>query len=558
MKITSIPQLYRNANRWREILAVLSKYGLAGWLGRFELPVPGNLLTAPDGEAISSLSREVRVRRALEELGPTFIKLGQVLSTRPDLVGAELADELAGLQSSAPADSFAWVRQVIEEDLGAPLEDCFRQFSETPIASASIGQVHQARLLCGTQVAVKVQHERIKQHAHVDTDILLGLAALAERLPEAQNYRPGAVAVEFQRTLLRELDFSHERRRIQQFGGYFHDAPGVRVPESYPDLCSQRVLTIEWLEGKKVSDPAVQQQSQEDREMLARRGAEAFLKMVFDHGVYHADPHPGNLIVMPDNVLGLIDFGMVGRLGDSLREDLEDMISAVVSHDSEMVAAGVIRVSATPPDLDEAALTTDIADFVDHYGNLPVGSFDLSGALRELIDVIRRHRIVLPPSLAMLLKLMIMLEGSVRSLAPQFSLVETLTPLRQKITKRRLSPARHARKIRRMFFEAEQLAEVLPRRLTSILQQVQAGRFDVHLDHRGLEPSVNRLVLGMLTSALFLGSSLMMSHRVLPLGFWPLEGQSAPGLAGCVLSGVLVLRLLRAISKSGRLEQKRK
>lgn len=556
MKISTIPQLYRNANRWREIVSVLSKYQLAGWLGRFELPIATNLLKDSEGAAISRISHEARVRRAMEELGPAFIKLGQVLSTRPDLVGAALADELVLLQSSAPEDKGDWIRSTIEADLCGTLEECFAEFEMQPVASASIGQVHRARLNDGRLVAVKVRHEHIQEQAAVDTDILIGLASLAERLPELKNYRPTAIATEFQRTLLRELDFSHERRRLEQFGEYFCKSDDVCVPAPIPELCSSRVLTAEWLEGRKVSDPELRSNGA-DLELVARRGAQAFLTMVFEHGVYHADPHPGNLIVLPGDRVGLIDFGMVGRLGDRMREDLEDMISAVVNNDSQMLTTVVTKVGSTPTDLDEAALGMDVADFVDHYGSQPISGLDLSGALHELIGIIRRHQIVLPASLAMLLKLMIMLEGTSRKLSPDFSLIEILAPLQRRALVRRFSPVRQARRMRRLFFETERLAETLPRRLGNLLEQVQSGRFDVHLDHRGLEPSVNRLVLGMMTSALFLGSSLMVSHGVMPIRIWPLEGTSAPGLAGVVLSAMLGLRLLRAISKSGRLERRK-
>ncbi len=441
MKITSIPQLYRNANRWREILSVLSKYGLAGWLSRFELPIATNLLKDADGEVLARMNHEARVRRAFEELGPTFIKLGQVLSTRPDLVGVAMADELAELQNSAPEDKPEWVRKVIEEDFEKPLEQCFAEFDTDPVASASIGQVHRARLADGRLMAVKVRHQHIEERVHVDTDILLGLAALAERLPELKNYRPSAVAAEFQRTLLRELDFSRERRRLEQFGVYFEGSETVRLPQPVADLCSQRVLTADWLEGLKVSDPRLPAQPGVDLELVAERGAQAFLKMIFEHGVYHADPHPGNLIVMPGNVVGLIDFGMIGRLSDPMREDLEDMISAILNHDPDMLAAVVVRVGSAPIDLDEAALTVELADFVDHFGSQPVGEFDLGGALHELVGIIRRYQIVLPASLGMLIKLLVMLEGTAQLLSPEFSLLEVLAPLRKKMMRRRLSPA---------------------------------------------------------------------------------------------------------------------
>jgi ubiquinone biosynthesis protein len=557
MRIRTIPQVYRNVNRWREIIAVLSKYGLAGWLSRFDIAFAKGLFKNRSGQVLADASRETRIRFALEELGPTFIKLGQVMSTRPDLVGADLAEELEKLQTDVPADPPAAVAELIEEELGRPLDEIFLEFCETPVASASIGQVHRARLQTGEDVAVKVQRRHIARVVRVDLDILQGLAQLAERLPDLEGYRPGATVAEFQRALRRELDFDRERRHMDEFRRHFNGSPLVRIPRPFPELSTDRVLVMEWLDGVPLSSPRAIAQSGMDLDAVARHGAELYLDMIFRHGLYHADPHPGNLLLLENESIGLLDYGMVGRIDDALREDIEELLLAIVDQDSQRVGAIVMRVGATPPGLDEASLNVDLADFVAQYGHQPVERFELADALREMTEVVRRHRIVLPASMTMLLKVLVMLEGAGRRLTPSFSLVEVLKPYRKKMMARRMSPSRHLRKARRIAYEIEQLAEVFPRRLRDILQQVQAGRFDVHLDHRGLEPSVNRLVLGMLTSALFLGSVLFVTNDVLPLGFWPLEGVSAPGLLGVGLSAYLGMRLLRAINKSGHLERRR-
>ncbi|MEM6328952.1 MAG: AarF/UbiB family protein [Planctomycetota bacterium] len=564
IKISTIPQVYRNVSRWREILGVLSKYGLADWLSRFELPIGQGWLRDNNGQQLREMSRDERIRRALEELGPTFIKLGQLLSTRPDQVGVPLAEELAKLQSGTPADGVEWVRGVIAEDFGREVEACFATFEEQPVASASIGQVHRATLNDGRAVAVKVLHEGIRERVHVDSDILIGMAELAERLPELRNYRPVATAQEFQRTIRRELDFTHERRRLEQFAAYFEGDDRIRMPAAVETLCSQRVMTAEWLDGRQASDPELRSlYSGEQLSETARHGAEVFTEMIFDHGVYHADPHPGNVLVMPDGAIGLIDFGMVGRLTDSMREDLEDMVVAVVSNEPSRLTSVLVRVGATPPELDEAELAADIGDFVEYYGNQSVGGLDLAAALTELVEIIQRRQVTLPAAVSMLLKMLVQLEGTARLLSPNFSLLEVIQPQQRKMMLRRYSPLRRAKKAGRIYNEFEQLAEVFPQRLRDILQQVQSGKFDVHLDHRGLEPSVNRLVLGMMTSALFLGASLLLSRSVWPIATpdWPvvrlLSGVSLPGLAGLALSGLLGLRVLRAISKSGRLERRK-
>lgn len=549
MRIPSIPQFFRHVNRVREILAILSKYGLADWLSRFDIPIARGMFKNRNGETLSQLSREVRIRLALEELGPTFIKLGQILSTRPDQVGNDLAAELSKLQCEVPADSAEQVRHTIENELGLPVAELFASFELTPVASASIGQVHRATLASGEEVAVKVQHAKIESRVRVDLEILKGLAILAERLPELRVYRPQAMTAEFQRMLRRELDFSREQRHLKQFARNFAGDERVRVPRCYPDLSTARVITLEWLDGVKLSDTAPGQNGNLDLSVVARNGAELYLEMIFRHGLYHADPHPGNLLLMPKNAIGLLDFGMVGRLDVTLQENIEDMLMAIVAKDAQQLTSLVMRVGAIPLGLDEPLLSADLTDFVDHYGNQPMDDFDLAGALTEFVEITRRYNIVLPASLAMLLKVLVMLEGTAKRLQPNFSLMELIEPYRKGMLARRMSPLRQTKKLLRIYGEMEQLAEILPRRLRDILSQVQSGKFDVHLDHRGLMPSVNRLVWGMLTSSLILGSTLLLSHNV-----WPVWGVSAPGVIGMMLSGLLALRLMWAISKSGRLD----
>jgi ubiquinone biosynthesis protein len=546
MRISTIPQLYRNMNRWGEILSILSKYGLAGWLSRFDFLPGKSLLKNRDGQVLAKERRETRIRMALEELGSTFIKLGQILSTRPDVVGPELAAELEKLQTEVPADSLQQVSAVFAEELGRPIEDCFAEFSTEAEASASIGQVHRAMLHTGELVAVKVQHPSIKQRMRVDLEILTGLAQLAERLPELQPYRPTQIVAEFQRLVRRELDFTCERRHLEHFVRAFGRSEEVKIPFSYAALSTERVLVMEWLEGVPLSDPAAVRASGVDLANLARMGAEAYLEMIFRHGVYHADPHPGNILLMPDGKIGLLDFGMVVRMDEKTREDIEELLIAIVDQDATRLCSVVMRVGDVPAGLDETSLGIDLADFVAHYANQAVDRLELGSALAEMIEIMLQYRIVLPSPMSLLLKVLIMLEGTAKRLSPNFSLMEVLQPYQRKIMARRLSP------VKRFAYEIQELAEVLPRRLRDILQQVQSGSFDVHLDHRGLEPSVNRLVLGMMTSALFLGSSLLVTD-----GVWPLWGVSVPGTAGFVMSGLLGLRVLHAINKSGKLDRRK-
>ena len=551
MRISAIPQIYRNVNRWGEILSILSKYGLADWLSRFDFSLGKSWLKNSSGEVLAHESRESRIRMAMEELGPTFIKLGQIMSTRPDIVGGELADELQKLQTRVPADDLQSITSTIEAELGQPIDKVFAEFSDEPVASASIGQVHRARLHTGEEVAVKVQHHGIQQVVHVDLDILSGLAQLATKIPELRPYRPQATVAEFQRALRRELDFTRERRNLEQFVTAFAGNDRVKIPCSYPDHCSERVLVMEWLEGTPMSEPEQIRKMEIDLTAVTRTGAEIYLEMIFHLGLYHADPHPGNMLVMPDGAIGLLDFGMVARIEESLREDFEDMLLAIVKQDATRLAAIVTRVGSVPATLDETSLRLDLADYVAHYAYQSVEHFELAAALTEMFDLMRRYEIVLPSAMALLLKVLVMLEGTAQKLQPEFCLMEVLEPFQKKIVAQRLSPKRQLRKARQIAYEMQQLAEVVPRRVSDILQQVQSGRFEVHLDHRGLETSINRLVLGMLTSALFIGSVLLINNLV-----WPFRGVSIPGAFGLGLSAALGLRLVRAISKSGNLDRR--
>lgn len=552
MKITTIPHVYRNVNRWREIVTILSKYGLADWISRFDIAMVKGILMSRDGESLAHLNRETRIRMAMEQLGPTFIKLGQILSTRPDQVGMALAEELQKLQAQVPADSADAIQATIEAEFKQSLESLFDDFDVAPLASASIGQVHRARLANGEDVVVKVRHAGITRRMEIDLDILAGLAQLAEHIPELQPYRPDSMVAEFRRVVRRELDFAREARNLQVFARNFRRNPHVRIPRCYPEFCTSRVITMEWLDGTPFSHPSLRTNASVDLAEVARHGADMYLEMIFHHGFYHGDPHPGNLLLLPDGTIGLLDFGMVGRLDESMREDIESMLMAIITQDAQQLTSLVIRLGAVPPGLDEAALSVDLTDFVIHYAYQPADTFDLAGALTEMVEIIQRYHIALPSSLAMLIKVLVMLDGTGRLLQPQFSLMELIRPYQRTMLRRRMSPARQMRKMRRIYSEVEQLAEVLPKRLRDILHQVESGSFDVHLDHRGLEPSVNRLVLGMMTSALFLGSTLLLTHHV-----WPFHGVSVPGVFGVGLSLALGLRLLRAISKSGRLDRRK-
>ena len=314
MRISTIPHIYRNVRRWTEMLSVLSKYGLADWLSRLNIEMFKTQLKGSQGEALALQTPERRIRLALTELGPTYIKLGQLLSTRPDFVGRlrwPRSSNSCGTMCR-PTDP-ATVRRTIEIELGQSAEELFAEFEDVPVASASIGQVHRARLKTGERVAVKIQHAGIEKVVREDLDVLAGLALLAERIPEFAPYRPRETVAEIARMLRRELDFGREERNLQQFALLFENDTTIRIPQPFTELCTSRVLTMEWIDGLKIAERDQLIGAGFDLNEIARRGAQLYLQMIFTHGYYHADPHPGNIAILPGNVIALLDFGMVGR-----------------------------------------------------------------------------------------------------------------------------------------------------------------------------------------------------------------------------------------------------
>ncbi|WP_417738338.1 ABC1 kinase family protein [Rosistilla oblonga] len=555
MDITDVPQLVRNADRFREVVAVLAKHGLADWLSSVPLPWLDRLRRNAPVENDADLTTEQRIRLALTELGTTYIKLGQVLSTRPDLVGQTLADELAQLRENTPADDPAAVIEAIQSELGGSVEELFAEFETTALASASIGQVHCAITHAGEPVVVKVQHPGIERRIVNDLEIMLKLAELGEQQSvRLRQYRPVQTTREFQKTLLQELDFGREMRNMETFRRNFADNAEVRFAKPYPELSSRRVLTMERFDGISVSDKKLLEQSGLDLPKIARQGANLFVEMIFRDGFYHADPHPGNMIILAaseqnaDGALAVLDCGMVGRIDETLRDQLETALIAAVGQDSAKMTKVVARIGEIPRDFDEAALHGAIQELIDNYAHQSLNEFDLSGCLHEIVEIIREHRIYLPAKVAMLLKVLIMLEGTSQQLSPDFSLAEIIKPYGRQAMLNRFSAKNLYGRLKSNAEDWQNLVEMLPRDAAEILDNFKRGKFDVHLQHRRLEPIVNRLVMGLLTAALFVGSASMCSSEVPPT----IRGFSIPGFFGCAIALAMGTGIWRDVRRSSR------
>lgn len=553
LHLGAIERLERDTRRVAEIIGVLTKYGFAGWFKAIPLNWVQERLISVEGDPIGDLSLNERVRLVLTELGTTFIKLGQMLSTRPEIIGIELAEELSLLQYSTSPDEPEKVRELVTAEMGKSPETLFGWFEEEAFASASIAQVHRARLPTGENVVVKIMRAGVQKRVESDLSILGALAELAEKYVEQlRAYEPVALVRQFRRTILRELDFAVERRHLEEFARNFTDDPGIRFPQPWPEFSSRSVLTMERFDGILGSDPERLQRSGADLSEFALRGANMYLEMIFRDSFYHADPHPGNLMLLPGGVLGVLDCGMVGRLDDVVRDEIEALLLAVAQRDAEALTEAVYSLGAVPPNTSRDQLRADLTEFVAEYTGQSINDLDLGGALRNLADIIRRHHIVLPPAVSMLLRTLVLLEGTAQLLNPDFSLAEVIQPFYQRAIGRRLSPQRLWLRLQRTCRDWDKLLQSLPRDLAETLQRIRTGRLNVHLEHHHLDPVVNRLVMGIVTASLFLGSSLLWSMQAPPL----LGGVSVFGAAGYVLSVVLGWKLLRAVKHSGSVESR--
>jgi ubiquinone biosynthesis protein len=540
MELQSVAQIPGDVARASEVARVLIKYGLAQWLEGTGWGPIRRMLTSHTGDHLTDQPFPVRMRMALTDLGTTFIKLGQVLSTRPDLVGPDVAHELSQLQTGTPADPPEVAVATVEKELGRPIAECFLEFDRQAMASASIGQVHRAKLLNGKPVVVKVQHPGIEGTIRRDLNILASLAALAERQEEFKRYQPVEVVRDFHQTLMRELDFRREMRNLQQFRRNFAADHTVVFPKPYPDQSTGRVLTMQRLKGTSVGDMAQLQHRHIDLEALARQGAGVFVQMIFRDGFYHADPHPGNILVLAKGRVGILDGGMVGRIDDDLRERIVEILLAAGDRDAPRLAEVIAVLAKAPPDLDRGGLSADLMDMFAQYGTQAVDQMDVGGALTEVTRIMHEYSLFMPSRLSMLIKCLIVLEGTAKGLNASFNLAELLEPFRRQFVLQQFSPETWLRKAKRMKRDWEMLAESIPRGFINLLEQLQSGHFAVRVKHPPLETSVNRMVYGLCTSALLLASALLWIHEVPPT----VHGVSILGAAGYLVAAFLATRVL--------------
>lgn len=562
LTFTRINRNIRSIKRYRNILGILIKYGFGHVVEQlninYYLELGRRIVTlgtAPKN--IDRLTQPERLRLAMEELGPTFVKLGQILSTRPDVIPREYIEEFRKLQDEVPSVPSAELQEQIRRELGLPVEEMYASFDPVPIAAASIAQVHRATLRSGESVVVKVRRPGILEIIETDLDIMAGLAYLIENhLPGGELYDPSGLVKEFRRTIYRELDFTREGHTIDRFAANFEGDDTVYVPKVYWDFTGETVLTLEYVEGIKVSDLQVLVDKGYDLKTIARHGADAFLKQVLVHGLFHGDPHPGNFFILEGNIICMLDYGMVGRLDGELKYRLVDLLLGVLQRDVDRIISLMLYSGEISDETDRKGLKRDLSEFIDDYYETPLGELNVGRLLMEFVDLMNAYRIKFPSDLMLLAKALVTMEGIGRQLDPDFNMVDHLKPFIEKLVHERLSPGNVSREFLGIMQSYGSLMKNLPRDLKEFINRINRNKFKIDLEHRGLEKlisefdkSSNRLSFALVIGSLIVGSSLIIQSDKGPQLF----GFPVLGILGYTIAGILGLWLAVAILRSGRL-----
>ena len=576
----------RDIGRLHDIASILIRYGFGDMVRRMgmanALERAGRALHWNEAEELAHMDPPARVRRAMEALGPTFVKLGQLLATRVDLFEPEWIAEFSRLQDSAHTATYEGIHQQLTEDLGAAPEMVFAAFDPEPLAAASMAQVYRARLEDGTEVVVKVRRPGIRLTVEADLRWMARLAELAEsESPELRAFQPREVVRQFTQSLRRELDFASECRnaeRIAQnfarYTGFNGDSvpkakvvgaraqgvappapqePIIVIPRVFWQWTSERVCVQEFIAGISGRQLERVDQAGLDRQVLARRGAQAVLKMIVEDGFFHADPHPGNVFYLPGNRIAFIDFGMVGRLSEARRDQLMRLLLGLVQHEPQRVADVMIEWTGDGA-TDEDGLTLEIQAFVQQYHGVVLKQLRLGAMLTDLVTILRQHQLRLPPDLSLLIKAFVSLEGMGHELDPDFNMAAEAMPLLQKTLRARYAPNAVLQRGWHGVKDMLSLLSGLPQDVSRLLRAAKRGRLDIHIDvlhlkrlGNQLDSAANRLVVGVVVAALIIGSSIVMTVPGGPT----LLGLPFFGLLGFVGALLGSLWLLVSIWRSG-------
>ncbi len=551
---------YKNIKRLRDILTIMLKHGFKPLVDSLRLTgmltLSQRMLGKKQREGQEELTSPVSLRLAIEELGPTFIKFGQILSTRADILPQEYITELLKLQDAVAPFPFKDVVRAIEQEFKRPVHELFSSIDQTPVAAASIAQVHRATTLAGEDVVIKVKRPGIEKTIETDTSILNYLARLAYRyIQESRIYDPTAVVDEFSRVIKRELDLTLEASFTEKFRLNFADDARVIVPMVYWDLTGKSILTMQRIDGIKISDVARLREDGIDTEVIARLVADAFFRQVFEFSIFHGDLHSGNIFVTGKNQIALVDFGIVGRIDGVMKQYLADILISFVTEDFEKLTRVYLSMGILPEGVDKAAFEREYYDTMQHYFSRPFKYVKMGDLMLDYIKLASRYNIRLPKDLLLFDKCLLELEGLARILYPEVSILKESEPYAKKLYKDRLSPAKFAKDTLAALSDYKDMMSSYPGNIDQIMRKFIDDKVRIEFMHRGLEDfigevdrSSNRLTFGLILAALIIGSSLVIASDAAPLIF----GFPAFGLLGFIVASLLGFWLAFQILRSGK------
>jgi len=552
---------YAYVKRYRQIVDVMIRHGFGYLVERFGLRPVRSLRERLFGprlkpEHLLAISEAERLRHALEELGVTFIKFGQILSTRHDLVPDEFIKELATLQDNVPPFGYDEAKKLVEKEFGKKLDEIFLSFDPEPIAAASIGQVHRARLLDGEEVAVKVMRPGVEKQVDTDLAIMMSLARFAEKhIKESKFFNPVGFVDEFSRIIRHEIDYVHEAKNAERFYNNFEGSKTVKIPKTYWKYITRHVLTQEYYDGIKITDIAQIEASGLDKRKITIDIANAYLKMIFEDGYYHADPHPGNILVTREGIIVFLDFGMAGYVDPELRECLVNIVIAIQRNDVAFLIEALTEMGLIVDGGDSPMFRIKLEELINQYYSMTMKFIDPVRFLRDLIDILIKSRGKVPSNLMLLSKTLVIRDEIARKIDPEHNFAELVEPYVKKMIDERVSATYILKETARTIWDFARLVKALPRRVNNILVKAEKGTMKFELEHRGFEALVeeldvtsNRVSFSLIISALIVGSSIIITTGMSPRIF----GVPLLGIFGFFLAGVLGFGLVISILRSGK------
>lgn len=551
---------FQNTKRYGEIISILVAYGFNSILADLNIAstfsFAKKFIPRKNDKPITEYSREERIRLVFEELGPAFIKLGQLLSGRRDIIDDKLVYELEKLTDDVPPFDFEHVKKTVEEDLEKPIEEVFSSFEETPIASASIAQVHKAVTKEGTLVAVKVKRPNVDKIIEIDTDIILQLASIMEQyVLEMKTIRLKDIVGEFRKRIRKELNFANERVNIEKFARNFKKVHTIYIPAVYREYSSKRIICLEYIHGVKISKVMYNDIEGYDAKIIARRGTDLILRQIFDHGFFHADPHPGNIKVLEGNVICFLDFGMMGSISESQKRDLGLMMLGIISRDAGKIRKAIVNITHMEKSINPYQMEMRINEIMEDYLDAPLDEIDINKALAEVVELLVANNLFIPPNLSLMIKALIVIEDIGRVLDPDYRIATHIAPYAKKLLSDRFNPKRMLNDMYLASLEYETLFREFPTDAKSIVNQLKRGDLSVNTEHKGLEPLIERLdrmiyrvVAAIVLAALLVSSSLIVHSDTPPQ--W--NGIPIIGIFGFIVAGVMGFGLILSIFIKGR------